>query len=313
MCLAGRPTLIDRLTANESRAMLAHLETRLTLPTLLSSETAAFLGWLGATPDASGRAIPERVLAAATTPGAVIDALRQAAIARSTQRPWTRALPTGWTGRTAALAGTGVGVALLAAGMIAFRHVPSPTQVAPPLAAPTPLAAVEPLPAPNPLAGEPGDGTQPAGPAAPGIVAETAPSTSEAAPSTSEAAPSTPEAEAARDPGPAPATMATPPVPVTSAETVPPASVPAAPGPAPGPATSSGDQLANDVGRSAAHTSRGLILLAGRGDTLAALYRSVYRGVRPPSFEQVAAANPGPLHPGAMVIFPTPPGGWRGE
>ncbi len=54
----------------------------------------------------------------------------------------------------------------------------------------------------------------------------------------------------------------------------------------------------------------GLVLLAGRGDTLRSMYDRVYRGVTPPHFENVVAANPAPVKSGTMVVFPAPPGGW---
>ena len=54
----------------------------------------------------------------------------------------------------------------------------------------------------------------------------------------------------------------------------------------------------------------GLVLIARRGDTLRDLYASLYRGVQPPPFEEVVAANPKPVVPGAVVVFPAPAGGW---
>jgi hypothetical protein len=62
---------------------------------------------------------------------------------------------------------------------------------------------------------------------------------------------------------------------------------------------------------SAGHS--GLVLLAGPGDDLAALYAKVYRGVTPPPFEQVQAANRAPVTPGMLVVFPAPPEGWPGS
>ncbi len=53
-----------------------------------------------------------------------------------------------------------------------------------------------------------------------------------------------------------------------------------------------------------------LLLLAGPNDTLRSLYREVYRGVRPPRFETVAALNPAAPRPGMRLIFPAPPDGW---
>jgi type II secretory pathway predicted ATPase ExeA len=57
----------------------------------------------------------------------------------------------------------------------------------------------------------------------------------------------------------------------------------------------------------------GLALLAGPGDTLRTMYDKVYRGVTPPGYEVVRAANPVSVRPGAMVMFPAPPGGWRAD
>ncbi len=61
----------------------------------------------------------------------------------------------------------------------------------------------------------------------------------------------------------------------------------------------------------AAPPVQGLLLVARQGDTLQRLYRSVYNGVRPPPFQEVADANPTPVRPGVVLVFPTPPGGWR--
>ena len=54
----------------------------------------------------------------------------------------------------------------------------------------------------------------------------------------------------------------------------------------------------------------GLVLLAEPGDNLASLYAKVYRGVVPPAFVTVQAANRAPVTPGMLVMFPAPPGGW---
>ena len=54
----------------------------------------------------------------------------------------------------------------------------------------------------------------------------------------------------------------------------------------------------------------GLVLIARRGDTLDALYARVYRGVTPPPYEVVVAANPKRIVPGTIVVFPTPVEGW---
>ena len=54
----------------------------------------------------------------------------------------------------------------------------------------------------------------------------------------------------------------------------------------------------------------GLVLIARRGDTLDALYARVYRGLTPPPYEVVVAANPKRIVPGTIVVFPTPAEGW---
>ena len=55
---------------------------------------------------------------------------------------------------------------------------------------------------------------------------------------------------------------------------------------------------------------RGLLLVARPGDTLATLYSEVYRGRSAPPFADISAANPVPVRPGTLVVFPAPPGGW---
>jgi hypothetical protein len=55
----------------------------------------------------------------------------------------------------------------------------------------------------------------------------------------------------------------------------------------------------------------GLLLIVRGGDTLSTLYDQVYRGVVPPPFEAVAAANPKHVRPGDVLTFPPPPGGWK--
>lgn len=54
-----------------------------------------------------------------------------------------------------------------------------------------------------------------------------------------------------------------------------------------------------------------LVLVAVPGDTLQSLYARVYRGLTPPPFADVVAANPGTIRPGTRLVFPAPPGGWR--
>lgn len=54
----------------------------------------------------------------------------------------------------------------------------------------------------------------------------------------------------------------------------------------------------------------GLILVAHAGDTMPDLYAKVYRGLSPPPYAEVVAANHLPLRAGAIVVFPMPQGGW---
>ena len=54
----------------------------------------------------------------------------------------------------------------------------------------------------------------------------------------------------------------------------------------------------------------GLVLVAAAGDDMPKLFARVYRGVVPPPYAAVVAANSMPIRPGALVIFPEPPHGW---
>jgi MSHA biogenesis protein MshM len=54
----------------------------------------------------------------------------------------------------------------------------------------------------------------------------------------------------------------------------------------------------------------GLVLVAGPGDSMPGLYAKVYRGLTPPPYGSVMAANPWPVKPGSLVVFPAPPEGW---
>lgn len=62
--------------------------------------------------------------------------------------------------------------------------------------------------------------------------------------------------------------------------------------------------------RASSRRAPGLVLVARRGDTIHALYAKVYRGLTPPPYKEVVAANHAPLKPGAVVVFPAPPNGW---
>lgn len=55
-----------------------------------------------------------------------------------------------------------------------------------------------------------------------------------------------------------------------------------------------------------------LLLQAQAGDSLASLSARVYRGLVPPAWADIVAANPEPIRPGARVVFPAPPTGWGG-
>jgi hypothetical protein len=62
-----------------------------------------------------------------------------------------------------------------------------------------------------------------------------------------------------------------------------------------------------------ARSAPGLLLIARSGETLSSLYAKVYRGLVPPPFEAVAAANPKQFKPGDVLVFPSPPEGWKPE
>jgi hypothetical protein len=55
----------------------------------------------------------------------------------------------------------------------------------------------------------------------------------------------------------------------------------------------------------------GLLLIVRSGETLTSLYAKVYKGVVPPPFGAVAAANPRHPKAGDVLVFPPPPGGWK--
>jgi len=88
-----------------------------------------------------------------------------------------------------------------------------------------------------------------------------------------------------------------------------PPAVPSPPEPAPAPPSEAPEpqSLAQASG------APGLVLVAHAGDTMPALYAKVYRGVRPPPYPDVVAANHMPLRPGAIVVFPAPQDGWLGR
>ena len=59
------------------------------------------------------------------------------------------------------------------------------------------------------------------------------------------------------------------------------------------------------------HGGPGLVLVAGAGDDLQSLYAKVYRGVVPPPYADLLAANHLPIKEGSLLIFPEPPNGWH--
>ncbi len=106
-----------------------------------------------------------------------------------------------------------------------------------------------------------------------------------------------------RPPSPVPAAIASMPQVLVPADPVPVAALddtPATPAPA-----SHSRSLFEHAG------GPGLVLIAQPGDTLESLYGSVYRDRNAPPFAAVIAANPGRFKPGAIVVFPEPPGGWQ--
>ena len=56
---------------------------------------------------------------------------------------------------------------------------------------------------------------------------------------------------------------------------------------------------------------KGLVLLAKAGDSVSSLYKLVYRGVVPPPYDEVVAANPVTPRAGDLLVFPAPPNGWK--
>ncbi len=134
---------------------------------------------------------------------------------------------------------------------------------------------------------------------------------------------------------PAPPLAGSPPVPIASVPAGPvglaPHAVPAVVAPAPAALASSGPPprlatLANPAQTATTvatlvpplrpvRTGRrmggaGMILVAQRGDTLERLYRDLYRDRAAPPYSIIVATNPAPIKPGAIVVFPEPPGGW---
>jgi hypothetical protein len=117
--------------------------------------------------------------------------------------------------------------------------------------------------------------------------------------------PPQPPAQAAIPPAPDAGRLAS--IPSITVMAPPPAPSPSEPVPAPLAEEPEPESLAQ------ASSPPGLVLVAHAGDTMPDLYAKVYRGVRPPPYSDVVAANRLPLRPGALVVFPTPQDGWRGR
>lgn len=168
---------------------------------------------------------------------------------------------------------------------VAMPHGPAP--VAPPLSEPV-------APAPGPIAAPPAAASltpPPAVPVAPPLATPSPPVAMTPAPSMSLApqpVPFTPPSPGPATPPPAPAAAG----PSASEPPAPMARPASSPPPLPAPQSS-------------------LVLIAEPGDTLQKLYARVYRGLNPPPFADVAAANPRTIRPGTRLVFPAPPGGWR--
>ncbi len=79
---------------------------------------------------------------------------------------------------------------------------------------------------------------------------------------------------------------------------------------APLPAQTVPEGAAETVTPDAGRPGPGLVLVAAAGDDMRVLYAKVYRGVTPPPYRAVLAANRSPLQAGGLVVFPEPPQGW---
>jgi len=170
-----------------------------------------------------------------------------------------------------------------------------------PVAAPSIPPSPSPSPAPSPaptIEAVPAPAQEAAVAASPGQAADPAPNPSEPAP------PEVP-AQAAIPPMPDEGSRAA----VPAIPVMPPLAAPSPPEPAPAPPSEAPEpqSLAQASG------APGLVLVAHAGDTMPALYAKVYRGVRPPPYPDVVAANHVPLRPGAIVVFPAPQDGWLGR
>lgn len=163
-----------------------------------------------------------------------------------------------------------------------------------PAPAPTNLAATEPLPT----------STTPVAPAPSPIEHADSTPLPEAAPAEIRVAPASP--------------VAPPAAPVTTLAAIPqPPEVVAIPHPERVPAgpTTTASLVAPPFALPSARPSTkpggvGMVLLVQRGDTLESMYHDIYRDRSAPPYAEVVAANPRPLKPGGIVVFPAPPGGW---
>lgn len=81
----------------------------------------------------------------------------------------------------------------------------------------------------------------------------------------------------------------------------------------PTPGTANGSQATGELGELGRPSGPGLLLVARQGDTLRRLYQKLYVGLKAPPFAEILAINPGPVRPGSLLVFPTPPGGWQAK
>lgn len=179
---------------------------------------------------------------------------------------------------------------------IAIQEQPAAPSSVPPSLSPalSPSPTPSPTPAPGMEAAAP-PGQEPAVVAVPGQAAAPAPSPSEPAPPQ-------PPAQAAIPPAPDQGRLAS----VPSLTVMAPFTAPSASEPVPAPPSEEPEPQSP----AQASGAPGLVLVARAGDTMPNLYAKVYRGVRPPPYADVAAANRLPLRPGAIVVFPRPQDGW---
>ncbi len=187
---------------------------------------------------------------------------------------------------------------------IALQAQPEAASSVPPSLSPSPAPILSPAPSLSPASNP-----------APDMEATTAPAQEPAvAAGPGQAAAPTPETDLSEPAPPdAPAQAVIPPAPdrgefapVPSVTVMAPFAAPSAAEPVPAPLS----QEPEPQSLAQAGGAPGLVLVARAGDTMPDLYAKVYRGVRPPSYADVIAANHLPLRPGAIVVFPRPQDGW---